>query len=261
MPTTGPTAQNNPDAFVGKVTLSAYEPYGAMTGSAFSSLTPAQAAVVHWVQPNPLIARNMWVVNSLAAGVPTATGQASTGSEAFSYGLTAYLYGRQDYTSNSSVLSHLTSGSFGLTANLGYSSTSQTFGMSWATDTTGGTSNLSTTSSDAAWSNYANGPRAIAIPFVATLTAGEYWMMFQQASTSATSNSNVTLLSMSQLQFAGQQGNAVVGAIGQSTTNYTVPGPVWNIGILIGTPTTSTTMALSAIGAGVRPIWFALSNA
>jgi hypothetical protein len=37
MAVTGPTAQNFPDAFVGKVTLSAYEPFPIISSTVYSS--------------------------------------------------------------------------------------------------------------------------------------------------------------------------------------------------------------------------------
>src|SRR3954471_6512831 len=116
MATTGPTAQNNPDFFVGKPILSAYEPYHVLTASQYSSVVQS-TPFIRWVQPTPVVVKNIVVQNSFAAGVPGATGQASSGSEAHSYVLSAFLFNRQDYTSNSTVLSFLTSGSFGLSAS------------------------------------------------------------------------------------------------------------------------------------------------
>lgn len=256
------TADSNPDFFVGKPILSAYEPYPAITGQQYSSVAPASAAVVRWVQPSPIYVKNLVLQNSLGAGVPGATSQASTGSEGFSYALSAFVYRRQDYAANSSNLTHVGSASFGYSASLGYSSTSQQFGMSWLTDSTGGTANVTITSSDANWSNYANGARVFSLPFGTTLPAGEYWACFQHSSTTATSNSNVTLVSMSQLQYPSQQPNASAGYMGQTTTANSVYGANQNVGLLTTTPITSTTMAITAISFPLaRPIWFAMSNA
>lgn len=258
---TGPTAQNNPDAFVGKVTLSVYEPYPVVTGTNMSSLAPASAAVVRWIQPQPVIVKNMVFYHSLAAGVPAATGQASTGSNAHSFAYSVALYSRQDYTSNSSNLAPVGTASFGLSATLGYSSTSQVFGMSWATDTTGGTSATTVTSSDAAWSNLINGPRLVNVPFSTTLTAGEYWGFFQHSSSSATSASNVTLMSNSQMQLIGQASVLTAGLLGGTATVASMMGPFGNCGVMTTTPTTSTTMAISVVSQSARQPWFVFSNA
>lgn len=262
MAQTGPFAWYAPDAFVGKPGfLSAFEPYQLITGSAMSSLGPASAAVIHWNQPAPVVFKNVVMEHSYAAGPPAATSQASTGSEAFSYAISAFIFSRQDYSANSSNLSMVVSGSFGLSAAMGYSQTSQTMGFSWVTDTAGGTSNLSTTSNDAGWSNYLNGPRVVPVPMSTVLPSGEYWMIIQHSSTSATSNSNITMLSVSHRQALFQQGGAVNGLLGQSTTNSTVAGANLDIGMLTATPTTSTTMPISAINlAANRQVWFALSN-
>src|SRR5437870_5189940 len=116
MRNTGPTAWNSPDYFVGKTqALSAYEPYPLLTGGQYSSLAPASAAVMHWVQPAPVVFSALGMANSMNVGVPGATSQASTGSEGFSYVMSAFLYSRQDYASSSSNLTTVVSGSFGLT--------------------------------------------------------------------------------------------------------------------------------------------------
>ena len=256
-----PTAWLYPDAFVGRATLSNYEPWPLISASGVSSAAPASAPVVHWVQPTPVAFKNIVMQASLSPGVPAATSLASTGSEAFSYALSANLYQRQDYAANISTLTWLTSGSFGLTGTLGYSSTSQQFGLSWVTDSTGGTSNLTTTSSDAGWSNFAVSAFVYSVPMSSVLTAGEYWLAFQHSSSSATSNSNVTLLSISQLQVIPTQAATAKTLGGSAGTAFMAGGPGWNNGFLATTPTTSGTMAISAIGNGFRSPWFAFSNA
>jgi hypothetical protein len=159
MAVTGPTAQNFPDAFVGKVTLSAYEPFPIISSTVYSSDAPASIQFIPWVQPGPVGLRNLIFPVSMNAVVPGATSQASTGSEGYSYGFTANIYSRQDYGANSTNLVTYATGSGGLTASLGYSSTSQSFVLKWATDGSGGTSQFTTTSADGNWSSFATGPK------------------------------------------------------------------------------------------------------
>lgn len=258
MAVTGPTAWNNPDAFVGRATLSAYEPYALQTGSTFSSTPPASAAFIRWNQPQPVALGNAYLQASLSASVPQATSQASAGSEGYTYGVSAYLYSRQDYAANSTNLSPVDSASFAISASVSYTSTAQTFGMSWVTDATGGASNLTTTSNAGGWSAYISGARLIPLPFATTLTAGEYFLGVQHSSTTATSNSNVTLMSASMLLMTGQQAAISANTIGALATNA---GLWFNAGLLTVAPTFSTTMASSVVTIGDRPFWIQLSNA
>jgi hypothetical protein len=259
MAVTGPTAQNFPDAFVGKVTLSAYEPFPIVSSTVYSSDAPASIQFIPWVQPGPVGLRNLIFPVSMNAVVPTATSQASTGSEGYSYGFTANIYSRQDYGANSTNLVTCATGSGGLTASLGYSSTSQSFVIKWATDGSGGTSQFTTTSADGNWSSFATGPKFLSIPFNQTyLSAGEYWLAVQHSSTTATSNSNVTLLSFSKLL---QQWPVVnIGSFGGSATIAFSGVEGMGIGVASAI-TTNTTMAASVISASTQPlVYFAISN-
>jgi hypothetical protein len=264
MAVTGPTAQNFPDAFVGKVTLSAYEPFPIVSSTVYSSDAPASIQFIPWVQPGPVGLKNLVFQVSMNAVVPTATNAASTGSEGYSYGFTANIFSRQDYGANSTNLVTYATGSGGLTATLNYAGTgvggaSQTFGMSWATDGSGGTSAFTTTSGAGNWSSFATGPKFLSIPFNQTyLSAGEYWLAVQHSSTTATSNSNVTLLSFSKLL---QQWPVVsMGSFGGSAT-LAFSG-VDGIGIGVASAiTTNTTMPASVISASTQPlVYFAISN-
>lgn len=217
MPATGPTAWNSPDFFVGKTILSAYEPYHVVSNTAYSSESPASNFFVWWNQPVPVAVKNIVYAASMNAVAASASSVASSGSEAYSYAYSANLYQRQDYSANSSNLSWINSASFGLTATLSYTSTAQTFGMSWVTDSTGGTAAFTTTSNAANWSSFATGAKSISVPFVTTLPPGEYWLAFQHSSSTATSNSNITLLSFSQLHQVWPQGS--MGSLGDSVGN------------------------------------------
>jgi hypothetical protein len=256
---TGPTAQNFPDYFVGKSQpLSGWIPYEMISSTAYSSDAPASIQFIPWDQPYPAGVKNLVFQLSMNAAVPQATSAASTGSEGFSYGFTANIFSRQDYSANSTNLVTYTTASGGISASLGYSSTSQVFQLSWVTNSTGGTSSFSTTSADGGWSAFATGPKFFSVPVVTTLTAGEYWLAIQHSSTAATSNSALTFLSFSKLL---QQWPVVtVGSLGgNATLAFSGPG-----GFAIGVAsaiTTSSTMAGSVVSASTQPlVYFAISN-
>jgi|SRR6185312_5548613 len=253
-----PTAWLYPDFFVGKPMLSAYEPYPVLTASQFSSIPPASAAFIHWNQPAPVAVKNIIVQNTLNASVPQATSANSSGSEAFSYAYSAFIYSRSDYAANSTQLAPMVSGSLGVTGTISYSSGSQSFGLSWVTDTTGGTSAFTTTSGDGGWSAFASGVKQLSIPLVTTLPAGEYFIGFQHSSSTATSNSNVTLLSFSQLQVVGQQASISAGVLGANATTNSL---FYDVAVLNASPTFSTTMPISSLSIAGRPVWFQMSNA
>lgn len=239
--------------------LSAYEPFPIISSSAYSSHAPASWAFIAWNQPTAVAVKNLVFANSMNASVPGATSQASTGSEAFSYQMAATLFSRQGYGASSTNISQMATASVGLTATLSYASTAQSFAMSWVTDTTGGTTSFSTTSNAGNWSSYATGPKLMSMPFVTTIPAGEYFLAFQHSSTTATSNSNVTLLSMSNL--IQQWPVVTVGTLGGSVTIGSLGYDGAGFGIASAV-TTNNTMALSVISASAQPlIYFALSNA
>src|SRR5438067_8660646 len=100
----GPTEENFPNAFVGNVTLSAFEPFPIISSTVYSSDAPASIQFVPWVQPGPVGLKNLIFPVSMNAVVPGATNAASTGSEGFSYGFTANIFSRQDYSANSTNL-------------------------------------------------------------------------------------------------------------------------------------------------------------
>lgn len=247
----GARAVDYPDVF--KATpLSRYEPYPLVTGSAYSSHAPASWFFHPVLLPNDLAVSWINVQKSLNAAVPAGTSLASTGSEGYSYTHGVSVFQRQNYDGASTNLSAIATASFGLTASMAYSSTSQQFGLSWVTDTTGGISNLTTTSNAGNWSSYATGPMNIAIPFVSILSHGEYWFAHAHSSTTATSNSNVTLLSVSNLHIAPQfvtfgvlGGSATIGSSGLNGLGAGVASAV----------TTSATMAGSVISNSVANLW------
>jgi fibronectin-binding autotransporter adhesin len=227
--------------------LSVWEPFPLVTGSAFSSHTPGSWWVNRFVIGNNLTMSNFQVILSLNASVPAATSAASTGTAMYSYTRGLTLLKRQDYGANSTNLTTVATASFGLTAGLSYSSTSQSFVMSWVTNSTGGTSSYNTTSNAGGWSSFLTGPKMISIPCITSLGQGEYFLAHNHSSTTGTTNSNVTLMSVSALHIAPQLvtigllggsstlasfgingiGNGIASAM---TTNAAMPGSVISVG-------------------------------
>lgn len=250
LPTTGPAAYTNPDVFRGSAGRR-YDPFPVLSGTAYSSHAPATT----WFHPvflqEPLYVANVNVFKSLNASLPQATSQNSSGSEGFSYvhGLTVFT--RQDYGANSTNLTTFLSNSFGLTATMTYSSSSQTVGISWNTDATGGTSAYTTTSADGNWTSFATGPKAVQIPLAAYFSIGEYWFAHGHSTTALTSNSSVVMLSVSNLHIAPQV--QTFGILGGSVTLasagvHGIAGPASAV-------TTSSTMPGSVITASLVNFW------
>jgi hypothetical protein len=228
------------------------DPFPYVTGSAYSSHPPATTYFHPLILQEPLFIGDINVVKSLNAVVPTATSAASAGSEVFSYAHLVTFFVRQDYAANSTNLTSYASCSFGLTASLSYTSVSQTAGLAWNTDATGGTSLFSTTSGAGNWSSYFTGAKAIAIPANIYLTQGEYFVAHAHSSTTATSNSNITLLSVSNLHVAPQVNT--VGALGFSVSNASM-GPYGFSGGVASAVTTNATMPGSVVSQSVVNLW------
>ena len=90
-----PTAQDSPDFFQGKAYVSVVEPYAQITSSGFTSVAPGSIVYVGWIQPDNAAINHVQMFGSMSIGVPGATSQSSTGSEGFSYAISAALYRRQ----------------------------------------------------------------------------------------------------------------------------------------------------------------------
>jgi len=260
-----PTIPENPDWFVYRGGMqSKYPAFRMLTATAYGSQAAGRYHFNDVDIAGPIAFNNIVVFKSLNASVPAATSQASTGSEGFSIGHTIAVFVRQDWSSNSSNMSCILTASGGITATMGYSSTSQQFGMSWNADASGGTSAFTTTSNDGNWSRWATGAKIMKIPVPGaasrgtTLSAGEYFVAHACNTTSATSNSNVTLLSVSGLALVPQ--SITFGALGSSVAH----GDSQYLGMGIGALdviTTSTTMAGSLSANPISCIVHNFSNA
>jgi hypothetical protein len=251
-------------AQVSSTILSAYEPYPIglyQTGSQVVSYAPSNTVFNRVILPANVAMSNANLVLSFNVGPPTATSTASTGAARYSYAYTMYVFTRQNFSASSTRMSYLTSGSFGLTAGVSYSSTSQSFVMSWVTDSTGGTTSFNTTSSNAAWSNFMTGRKIVPVPLVTTLTAGEYFIGFGHSSTTGTTQQNTTLLSVSHFAIGGQQTTATIGRFGSSGSNAALNFNGFGHG-QVSAITTNNTMAMSVASFNtLGALYFNLSNA
>jgi hypothetical protein len=248
-----PTAWANPDVFKGNVAVRG-EGLPYITGSAYSSHAPAS----WWFQPlnvpAPLVIANVYVYKSLNASVAQATSANSSGTEFYSYKHGISFFQRQDNGANSTNFSCIKTASGGLTAKMTYSSGSQSFAMSWLTDSTGGLGTFSTTSGAGNWSSYATGVKVFQIPAAITLSAGEYFVAHQHSSTAATTGSSVVLLSASNLHVAPQL--QTYGVLGSSQASLAFRGGPAGYGLGIASAvTTNATMAASVVSATTQNFW------
>lgn len=245
----------------GGVTLSGYTPLQfSLSASAASSFNPASYQHGPVIFPNPVSFNYVNMALSFNVGPPTATSANSSGSVAYFYSHSAYLWSRNGTGASSTQLSSMASGSFGLTATVSWSSGSQSFGMSWVTNSTGGNSTFSTTSSDAAWSSYMTGMKRMAVPVVGSLAAGEYLFMNGRASAASTSGQSTVLLSNSVLYI--NDGTASIGVFGGAgqVSNSGVHGGMIPGQIGTGAFTTNATAPQSALTyAAGRQVWFQVS--
>jgi hypothetical protein len=214
-------AENFPDAFVGKVTLSAYEPFPIISSTVYSQRRARLDPVHSLGAAGPVGLKNLVFQVSMNAVVPTATSAASTGSEAFSYGFTANIFKRQDYGANSTNLVTYATGSGASPPPelCRYWRWRRFADLRAVLEDRYDRRHVGPSAPPAgpATGSYLTGPKFLSVPFNQTyLSAGEYWLGIQHSSTTATSNSNVTLLSFSKLL---QQWPVVtMGSLGGSAT-------------------------------------------
>lgn len=228
-------------------TWSVWEPYPEyyLTGSVTASHSGASAWFDKVELPNVLAVSYINVIKSMSGAGPTA----STGTWKQSYAHSISIFSRQDYGANSTNMSYVTSCSIGISGGATFNSvTAQSFALSWVTNSTGGTTSFSTTSSNSGWVSFMTGLKMWRIPLVTTLTAGEYFVGQQQGSTSSTTNVNSALFSFSNFALLGQASGLTIGTITSSgsivSSNFAGQG----FGMISsGGLVTNATMALSGI--------------
>jgi hypothetical protein len=253
-------AASNSGWVIADQALSAWEPFPALVSLAFISRSVGTWYFQKMNLPRMLIVSNLVVHKSFNVTVPGATSQASSGSDKWSYSHGITIFSRQNYGASSTNFTTVTTASFGMTASLSYTSTAQSFAYSWVTNTTGGTTSFSTTSNSGNWSSYLTGGVQVSIPCVTTFTQGEYWIAHAHSQTTATANSNITLVSVSDLG-TQPQAEFAVGVLGSSgMQQYLIAG-----GPFVGTATavtTNNTMPATVVNANLQltNFWMGFSN-
>jgi hypothetical protein len=192
-------------------------------------------------------------MKSMNAVPSAATSLASSGTNKISYSHGFSIFTRQDFGANSTRISQITTASFGMTGTYSYTSTAQSVALSWVTNSTGGTTSFSTTSNSGNWSNFFTGMQLFRIPLVTTLTPGEYFIGQQQSTTTATVNSNFTLLSFSNFHIVPQSNTVATITSSGSLVSSSPEGQ--GIGVASAV-TTNATMGMNAISAATQNWWY-----
>ena len=174
------------------------------SGSLANSLNAQSVYFNYFFIHDVLSFSGLQIVKSFSAAAPGATSEASTGTARFTMTDGVTLFTRVAADISSSQLSSYLTLSGGFTAGLSYSGTSQSFAMSWVTNSAGGTKSFGVTSSDSGWDRFITGRRSLFLPYAGTINSGEYFICFANKSTSATTQSNIAILSASYLCFSNQ---------------------------------------------------------
>jgi hypothetical protein len=234
----------------GDATLSRWEDYLLGTNTTAISLAPADAYFQPFILPTPVAVSNINLLKSFSFGMPTATSQASSGSQRYSYSQGISLFSRVTAGGATSQMSVVTTASMGFTMLFSYTSTSEMLSATWVTNSTGGTTSWGTTSNSNNLSSYWMSAKYFPVPLATTLTAGEYWMGYGMSSTTANANVNVTILSINQI--GSSIGANTFGVLGNTSAGSRAS--LFNGGqgygsVLVGGVVTNNTMPISTISA------------
>lgn len=242
----------------GDATLSRFNMWDqTVTATSISSHAPASWWFNPFYLPAPLTCSNIWMLKSCNVG--TGISSNSSGRQSYSYTHGVTLWKRQDWAANSTNMTTVTTASVGVSMSRSHTASSNSVTISWVTNTTGGTSSFTTTSNGNNWSNFFTGMRLLAIPLVTSFSAGEYFIAHRHSSTTATSGSNLTLMSFSNLMQAQLVNTffASGGPFGVSVGQSSSAQPA-GIGLGIASAVTiTTTYAASVITATTQHVWFA----
>ena len=196
---------------------------------------------------SPLSISNVWMAKSMI--VASGTSSNSSGRQSHSYVHSLYFFKRDNYGTGSTNLSYYTSASYGFSVSRSHTSNNNSITCNWVTNSTGGTSSWSTASAGINYTSYFSGLRFHAIPIVTSLSQGEWFIAHRHSSTTATSGSNVTLMSFNNLNLSLLSG--VGYAVPLFGTNSTLSNPFHGIGFGSATAiTTNATMPATVISAG-----------
>jgi hypothetical protein len=246
---------------VGNIPVSVFEPFPILTGTAYSSHAPASWWFNRVTIPDVLAVSNLNVQKSFSVALPVVAA-ASSGTQKYSYTHGVTVFSRQDFGAHSTNFTTVTTASVGITASLSVTVSSISAGLTWVTNSTGGTTSVSTAYnglSSASWSVYLSGPFVVGIPCLTTFQPGEYFFAHAHSSSAATGGNalfalSTVLLSVSNLHIAPQ----VVGPVqtlGQSITQASL-NP-WGMGAGIASAvTTNNSMAGSVVSGQTQNNWY-----
>jgi hypothetical protein len=243
-------------------TNSYYDPQGGiLTGTAYSSHPPATTYVQPMNLMEPIAFQKANVVKSISVGVPAGSSSNTQQTFLFNYKHEVRIYRRSDYGANSLSLSHLLSGSMGITFSFVHTSTSMVASMLYVTNSNGGTTSQSTTSNATAnLVAFFNGPRLVQIPFQATtLTDGEYFIFQGHSSTNASTAGTASVLyNVSNLHIAPQLfGASGLQFLGSTNATSAHIGPQWpEFHGAANAITTNAAMNYTAISNGTQNDWY-----
>lgn len=178
------------------------------------------------------------VIKSFNIAMPALTSANSTWNGTWQMTHKAILWSRQDYAASSKSMVSVGSGQFAMTWQMSYNNSSHSAWASYVTNTTGGTTSWSTASQGVNYSSYWTGYKFLQIPLESTLAQGEYWIAHQISTAAAASNSNMTMMSISNLAVSNQL--TTVGGIGSNGSYTSIFPYLGNVGFGAATGTTGT---------------------
>ena len=238
------------------IVLSQRELFPLITGTGASSHAPAS----WWFNPmsldQPLTFSNIMVLKSFSLAAHFSTSTSGSGNQRHSYSHGITIFRREGTGTNSTRLTTVTTASFGLSLSMSWTSRSNTMTLSWVTNTTGGTSSFTTTSSASNFMLFLQSNRFIAIPCQTSLSEGLYFIAHRHSSTSALTGLSHTF-NLSNVHLEPR--SLTFKRLGISITDQSFSSnPTFGIGFGIASAvTTTSTMPASVISANTRQYWYA----
>lgn len=239
-------------------TLSQFEPYPLVTGSAVSSHAAGSMVLVPFILNDDLAVSRVNLIRSFNVNTTSSSNSSYSGSYVQSQSFTLWTRGTG---TNSSTLgtAYTTSVSFGVSSSL--TSNSISMGVSYlsqANSTSWATSSWSSTSAGLNLTGFWTGLKPVPIPMLTTLTLGEYWVGLQASSAITTAGSSIVPFVVSNLYMTNQI--TTIGDWGR-TSGSVSQSMIFNQGLGLVSNTTATSLALSNVSASVpHRVYFNFSN-
>lgn len=239
-------------------TISQFEPYPLISGTAVSSHTANSRVFVPFLLLDDLAVSRINVLKSFNINTTSSTNSSYSGS--YIQSQTFGLWSRGTGT-NSSTLAQFysTTQSWGVSSSI--TSNSISMGVSYlsqANSTSWATSSWSSTSAGLNLTGFWSGLKPVPVPALTTLTLGEYWAAIQNSSAITTAGSSVVPMVVSNVYVSYPI--TTIGDWGR-TSGSVSQSMIFNQGLGLASNTTATTVALSAISASVpHRVYFNFSN-